>query len=185
MNKINFLSIIKLHFQTLVDQKGKWIYSDIIFHLIMPIVVGLLICIFDGTMTTQIAAIFVNFGAITTALLMSAVVMIYGQKQKVKEKIKESKNNEKNSDKNEDLIILEMDNILYRQLCHNISYAILGSALIVLLSVAISFFTTNIEIMSYKLFFLYILSFFCYAIFISTIITFFMIIKRFSAVIDD
>ena len=59
-------------------------------------------------MKTSIASVFVNFGAITTALLMSAVIMIYDQKQKTVFKISDI---EENNKPRSNLIILNNNNI--------------------------------------------------------------------------
>lgn len=194
MNKFNFLRIIKNHFCTLCDQSGNYLLGDWIFHLVLPIIISLAICFFDGPMATSIAGVLVNFGAITTALLMSAVLMVYDQKQKVKEKIiklEQEISTPSNSDGsgNSDVLRdhlsdLEIDRALYGQLCSNISYAILSSAIVVIFSVAISFFTSPVIPFSIKAWVYYGLSALCYFVFISTIITFLMIIKRFSAVLE-
>lgn len=191
MNKINFIHIIRGHFGTLKDQKGNLIWGDIIVHMLLPIIVAELICYYDGPMQPQTASILVNFGAITTALLMSAIVMIYDQKQKIKARLvnlqKETQSGYRNvaSRYAESEPQLQIELCLYDQLCKNISYAILSSIMIVILSVAISFFTKPLVPYSVKIITLYSLSFFCYIFFISTVITFLMIIKRFSSIVGD
>lgn len=83
MNKINVMSVIKKHYTTMSDQRGNILLEDIAIHFIIPLTLSLIICFTYGIMKTSIASVFVNFGAITTALLMSAVIMIYDQKQKL------------------------------------------------------------------------------------------------------
>ncbi|OQP24091.1 hypothetical protein B2H99_16920, partial [Morganella morganii] len=88
---------------------------------------SLLICLFFKVMPTSVVGILVNFGSITTALLMSAVVMVYDQKSKIIEK----KEKEIIEDKKETY----SKNIeLYNELCQNICFAILTSIMIVILS---------------------------------------------------
>ncbi|HHB6684009.1 TPA: hypothetical protein ACN771_004788, partial [Enterobacter hormaechei] len=108
------------------------------FHLIFPIIASGTICFLFKVMPSSVVGIMVNFGAITTALLMSAVVMVYDQKSKLIDK----KDNETIADK----ITSYLKHInLYKELCHNICYAILTSILIVILSAVISFYDSKIN----------------------------------------
>jgi len=119
----------------------------------------------------------VNFGSITTALLMSAVVMVYDQKSKIIER--------RDNEIVEDKIKTYNKNIaLYKELCQNICFAILTSIMIVILSAILSFYEIKITSFIYTIFFISI-SFFCYTLFISTMITFLMILKRFSIILDN
>ncbi|MGE1966822.1 hypothetical protein ACME8X_26810 (plasmid) [Klebsiella pneumoniae] len=137
---------------------------------------------FQGNAYTCVG-IMVNFGSITTALLMSAVVMVYDQKSKIIEKREREK--EKGENSVEDKIKTYTKNIsLYKELCRNICFAILTSIIIVILSAILSFYDTSIKGFIYMSFFT-LLSFFCYAFFISTMITFLMILKRFSIILDN
>ncbi len=178
MNKINFIGIIRSHFSTLKDDgDSKFSKPDICTHVLFPAAVSLVICYTSGIMKPGVTSILVNFGAITTALLMSAVIMVYDQKSKIKEKNADEKDNSKK--------VLNNTRIrLYTELCHNTCYAILTSIAIVVLSVALSFFDEKAVTTDAKIYVFYFLSFLCYFLFISTIITFLMIIKRFSVVLD-
>ncbi|MCD3051976.1 hypothetical protein GFJ82_23180, partial [Salmonella enterica subsp. enterica serovar Enteritidis] len=82
--------------------------------------VSFVLCWTYGIMKPAIASVFVNFGAITTALLMSAVIMIYEQKQKTITKISDIIEGNKSRDK---LISLNTNKTIYEQLCHNFAYA--------------------------------------------------------------
>ncbi|MCD3016445.1 hypothetical protein GFJ84_23275, partial [Salmonella enterica subsp. enterica serovar Enteritidis] len=81
------------------------------------ILVSFVLCWTYGIMKPAIASVFVNFGAITTALLMSAVIMIYEQKQKTITKISDIIEGNKSRDK---LISLNTNKTIYEQLCHNV-----------------------------------------------------------------
>lgn len=91
-------------------------------------------------MRQSLASVFVNFGAITTALLMSAVIMIFEQKESVKSKLESIEEKEKqtslSSDSvsrlNQSRVLLENNKLIYSQLCSNISFSILTSVLLVL-----------------------------------------------------
>ena len=184
MNKINIWQVLLKHYKTMSDQKGNTLAQDIFIHFFLPAITSILVCFFYGTMKPSIAAIFVNFGAITTALLMSAVIMIYDQKQKTAFKITDIIENNKSKT---NLPILEINRTVYAQLCHNVAYAILTSVILVISSVIISFFPDDTYSLE-KIYFAiptYILSFIAYSSFFTTVITFLMVIKRFSSILDN
>lgn len=184
MNKINIWQVLLKHYKTMSDQRGVTLRQDIFIHFWLPAIISFIVCYFYGTMRPSIAAIFVNFGAITTALLMSAVIMIYDQKQKTVFKITEIREGNTSTT---NLPALETNKIVYDQLCHNVAYAILTSVILVITSVMISFFPDDITSLR-KLHFsipVYVLSYIAYAAFFTTVITFLMVIKRFSSILDN
>ncbi|EOV9702692.1 hypothetical protein ACN5L6_001649 [Cronobacter dublinensis] len=183
MNKINILQVIFKHYKTLSDGRGTILIVDIIIHFISPTLISVILCLTYGIMKASIASVFVNFGAITTALLMSAVIMIYDQKQKTTFKIADILENQK---ERSHLVTLENNKTVYTQLCHNVSYAILTSVILVIASVIISFFPDgNLLNKWYFHYPSYIVSFIAYTAFFATVITFLMVIKRFSSVLDS
>ncbi|RAZ13947.1 hypothetical protein DP201_24875, partial [Enterobacter hormaechei subsp. xiangfangensis] len=96
MNKINIFFLIKNHISSFKNEVSDSLSkSDIFFHLIFPIIASGTICFLFKVMPSSVVGIMVNFGAITTALLMSAVVMVYDQKSKLIDK----KDNETIADK--------------------------------------------------------------------------------------
>lgn len=184
MNKINILSVIIKHYKTMSDQRGTILIGDITVHFIVPLVLSFILCWTYGVMKPAIASVFVNFGAITTALLMSAVIMIYDQKQKTISKITDIIEGNKSRD---NLISLNNNKTIYEQLCHNVAYAILTAIILVIFSVVIYFLPDN-ELDLMKWYFratAYIVSFLAYASFLITVITFLMVIKRFSTILDN
>lgn len=190
MSKINVSIVVVKHYKTLSDQSGRILIADIVTHVILPVLISLVVCYFYGELSQSLASVFVNFGAITTALLMSAVIMIFDQKQKIQSKIKDIDKKIKDGvgdvDSGADKITLATNKTLYEQLCHNISYAILSSVVLVVCSVVVSFFPTSGPVTSLFLFkfFYYVMSFLAYVSFISTVVTFLMVIKRFSSILD-
>ncbi|MBD8456835.1 MULTISPECIES: hypothetical protein [Enterobacter cloacae complex] len=184
MNKINIWQVLLKHYKTMSDQQGSTLYLDVFIHYIIPTIISAIICLLYGTMKPSIAALFVNFGAITTALLMSAVIMIYDQKQKTIFKIADIKDNKKPTT---NLSGLEINKTVYEQLCHNVAYAILTSIILVIASVVISFFPDKQETLNIWYFSVpaYLLSYVAYTAFFTTIITFLMVIKRFSSILDN
>lgn len=184
MNKINIWQVLAKHYKTLSNQRGRALKQDIFIHFFLPAIIAMIICFVYGIMKASIATIFVNFGAITTALLMSAVIMIYNQKQKNSNKIADIRENDKPAT---NLTALETNKIVYEQLCHNVAYAILTSVILVIASVIISFFPDDIKSLAklYVAIPAYVLSFIAYVAFFTTVITFLMVIKRFSTILDN
>lgn len=178
MNKINIFGLIKNHIASLKEDGATSLSkTDIGLHFIFPLIASVLVCLFFKVMPTSVVGIMVNFGSITTALLMSAVVMVYDQKSKIIEK----RDKETVIDKK---TTFTKNIALYKELCQNICFAILTSIIIVILSAILSFYDVKITTSIYIGFFI-IVSFLCYALFISTMITFLMILKRFSIILDN
>lgn len=184
MNKINIWQVLLKHYRTMTDQRGVTLWQDIFIHFFLPGIISVVVCILYGTMRPSISAVFVNFGAITTALLMSAVIMIYDQKQKTIFKISDIIENKKPTT---NLPALETNRKVYEQLCHNVAYAILTSVILVIASVIISFFPEKKETLELLYFSVpaFMLSFIAYTAFFTTVITFLMVIKRFSFILDN
>lgn len=178
MNKINVFWLIKNHISSLKDDGStKLSFIDLTLHFLFPIAASGLVCFFFKVMPSSVVGIMVNFGSITTALLMSAVVMVYDQKSKIIEK----KDKETVADK----ITTYSKNIaLYKELCQNICFAILTSIIIVIFSAILSFYDSK-NPSAINFYFFITFSFICYALFISTMITFLMILKRFSIILDN
>jgi len=178
MNKINIFWIIRNHVNSLKDD-GETSLSrgDIYLHFVFPLVISFFICFYFNVMPSSVVGIMVNFGSITTALLMSAAVMVYDQKSKIIEKKEIETIEDKKATYNKNIA-------LYKELCQNICFAIFTSILIVILTVALSFYEKGMESVFYHGLFITI-SFLCYALFISTMITFLMILKRFGIILDN
>lgn len=82
MNKINIYWLIKNHIASLKEDGATSLSKpDLWLHFIFPLIASFFVCLFFKVMPTSVVGIMVNFGSITTALLMSAVVMVYDQKK--------------------------------------------------------------------------------------------------------
>lgn len=182
MNKINIVRIIRNHFNTMRNSSGKLLFSDMLIHILFPAISAIVIVIKTGIVNKDILSSLVNFGAITTALLMGAIVMIYDQKNKTLEKtLSATTDAEKRK--------LSTREDVYSQLCSNICYAILASIFIVVLSIACLFrfiaensSTSENILITFAYSAISVLIFF---FFISSVITFLMIMKRFSLVVEN
>ena len=72
MNKINIYWLIRNHVSSLkIDGETSLSRMDICLHFIFPLVAAFITCYFFKVMPTPVVGIMVNFGSITTALLMS------------------------------------------------------------------------------------------------------------------
>ena len=115
-NKINILCIVKAHFNTLKDISKKGISKlDITTFIIMPI-----------SLSFFSAYKNLNFGAIFTALLLSVIVLIYDQENRTIEKVRNNADSVGEVSQNKLLLL--------KELYHNISYAILCSLALVVLT---------------------------------------------------
>ncbi|AYH36017.1 MULTISPECIES: hypothetical protein [Pectobacterium] len=126
-NKINILCIVKAHFNTLKDIPCKKISKlDITTFVILPISLSVFSAYNDFNLNKDLDSLLVNFGAIFTALLLSVIVLIYDQENRTLEKIR---NNSKSVGE-----VSKSKLLLLKELYHNISYAILCSLALVVLT---------------------------------------------------
>lgn len=115
------MEIITGHHKTLKNSDGTVAGTDIFVFYLLPLFLSFLsiICLFD--IDKDLSSLLVNFGSIFTALLLSVLVLVYDQESKI-EQLKG----------NDGLYILKKR--LLMELYYNISYSILCSLLLVLLS---------------------------------------------------
>lgn len=126
-NKINILCIVKAHFNTLKDIPCKKISKlDITTFVILPISLSTFSAYNDFNLNKDLDSLLVNFGAIFTALLLSVIVLIYDQENRTIEKIRNNSESVGDVSKNKLLLL--------KELYHNISYAILCSLALVVLT---------------------------------------------------
>ena len=116
-SKINICEIIRGHLDTLKDD-DRYSFGDIMTFFALPILVGIAPAFFDFSIDKDVSSLLVNFGSIFTALLLSVLVLVYDQQNKLKVNgisgpITTAKNN------------------LLHQLYYNISYSILCALLLV------------------------------------------------------
>ncbi|MDM1545551.1 hypothetical protein HX037_06590 [Ignatzschineria indica] len=154
--KIDIYEILKGHVKTLSDSKNNILKRDIAFFYIFPLALGaastLLPTPSDGTIS-----LFVNFGSILTALLLSVLVLIYDRQNRLNKSTDES--------------FSQAKNILINELFFNISYSIVAS-----LSLVASCFLYSILTFHYLQAFLFFPLIVAFSV--NLFLTILMIVKR-------
>lgn len=121
-SKVNILGIISNHWSTLTDARtNKYSKADILCFTGIPFLISLLSLYFSVVVNSNTNSIFVNFGSIFTALLLSVLVLVYDQKSKI------------NEDEFASNPLLKLKSELLTQLFYNICYAILISIIMVVI----------------------------------------------------
>lgn len=126
-NKINILCIVKAHFNTLKNTGCKNMSKvDCFTFIIFPVLLSIVSACNNFNLNKDLDSLLVNFGAIFTALLLSVIVLIYDQENRTLEKVRG----------NSDVVGAVTNNklLLLKELYHNISFAILCSLVLVVLT---------------------------------------------------
>jgi heme/copper-type cytochrome/quinol oxidase subunit 2 len=119
-SKLNVWSIITGHFNTLRSASTKKVsIADIFVFFIVPILIGIALAFYGFKLTNEANSLLMNFGAIFTALLLSVLVLVYDQGQKLTPDATTKK-------------------ILLDELYDNICYSIVLSIVLVFLCIATS-----------------------------------------------
>lgn len=128
-SKINIWSIVNGHIVTLKDSSnGKVSLSDYVTFYGVPIAIAVLFSAFGIKVTESANSLLVNFGAIFTALLLSVLVLVYDQGEKLRDFNDETKDYKIRLKKN-----------LLKQLYFNICYAIVVAVILVFLCLVYTF----------------------------------------------
>lgn len=136
--KINVTEIISGHFNTLKDAStNKTSKTDIATFIAIPLLLAILSVCLDLSLNNNSISLLMNFGAIFTALLLSVLVLIYDQGEKIKTTISCEKDIQKKRNN-------EIKKNLLNQLYYNICYSIIASILLVLICL-IATFTLNLK----------------------------------------
>lgn len=117
--KVNVKDIIFGHIDTLKDEEGGVLKSDIFTFLLIPVLLSLAVLVFGFNLDKDLSSLLVNFGSIITALLLSVLVLVYDQKNKLREGKGES--------------LLQEKRELLDELYYNISFSILCAISLVIL----------------------------------------------------
>ena len=126
-SKIDIRKIISNHINSMVYVNGKRNIYDFVTFFVFPIVCAIFFCVRNWKLTNDVIGIFINLGSIFTALLLSVLVMIYDQYQKITNEMKQMKNS---SDRvYQDKLSRTKD--LIKELFANISYAVIVSVILV------------------------------------------------------
>ncbi|WP_039926346.1 hypothetical protein [Alcanivorax sp. DG881] len=129
-SKINIWSIVMGHVGTMKDaSNGKVSIWDCITFFVFPASVGLGFAILDVIVTDGANSMLVNFGAIFTALLLSVLVLVYDQGEKLGEITNEGKS-----------LQVGLKKELLEQLYYNICYSVVLSVFLVFLCLVYTFF---------------------------------------------
>ncbi len=115
--KINVCSIIKGHIKTLSNSKNRILKKDIVFFYVFPLILGASSILLTPP-TEATVSLFVNFGSILTALLLSVLVLIYDRQNRL--------------NKTPDESFSKAKNILIQELFFNISYSVIVSLSLVI-----------------------------------------------------
>jgi high-affinity Fe2+/Pb2+ permease len=164
LSKINILSIVVDHFNTLTNNKSGKIYiPDLIVFFCAPLVISGLLLFKGSVISNQLANVLVTSFSIFAALLFNLLLLVFDIADKYKPKNRSD----------EDLIDLESKNFkkVLREIYINVSFCILVSILSIIL--LIGFFIDY----NAKLFLLF-LSFIVYFLVFVFLLTLFMILKR-------
>lgn len=121
-SKINIWSIVTGHIMTLRDSSsGKVSFFDYVTFYGIPIVIAVSLSTLGIKVTTDANSLLVNFGAIFTALLLSVLVLVYDQGEKLRgAKIDQTQSHN-----------VELKKNLLEQLYFNICYAIVAAVVLV------------------------------------------------------
>jgi hypothetical protein len=131
--KINLSSLIREHYKTLKnDDKNRLSFVDFFTFTIIPVALCVLSIYFDLKINTEFRGALINFGAIFSALLMSVLVLVYDQENKLTErKLLVDKLKKQDIDDYVDIVNYADKKELLGQLYHNICFAIIVSLSIV------------------------------------------------------
>lgn len=83
--KINVLSIFEGHCRSLRNSDGSFSIWDFLTFLILPVLLGLVAAFVFSKVTDNTISLLVNFGSILTALLLSVLILVFDQENKINE----------------------------------------------------------------------------------------------------
>ncbi|EMJ9775481.1 hypothetical protein RGO69_002282 [Morganella morganii] len=139
-SKINIFYLIKGHINTLrLADTGKISICDIITFFVLPAIISYSIVIIGFRVNKDLISILVNFSAIITALLLSVLVLVYEQGNKLKDKTPEKRSP-----------LDEVKEKLLDAIYYNICYSILSGALLIALCFIISLTYSKFDFFLYE-----------------------------------
>ncbi|MCJ8161883.1 hypothetical protein [Acinetobacter zhairhuonensis] len=151
--KIDVLSIIEGHLFSLRNSDGSFNFFDFLTFFILPLTLSTLSVFFISKVSNDTISLLVNFGSIFTALLLSVLVLIFDQENKIDEHYEKYLIFKEELDKNPDLSKspaysyifnknldenYETKKTLLKELYFNISFSIVVSLFLVLMCLAYS-----------------------------------------------
>lgn len=173
-SKINIWSIVAGHINTLNDaSSGKVSLVDYFTFYGIPLAIAFLLSFLGIKVTSDANSLLVNFGAIFTALLLSVLVLVYDQGEKLRDVNSESKKHN-----------IELKKNLLEQLYFNICYAIVASVVLVFFCLVYTFLPSDaleISISKLKIYIdlkLYLFSPLILMVVMNLLLTILMVVKR-------
>lgn len=119
-SKVNIIEIVAGHIATLVGPSDRRSIADYVTFFLFPLIVSILGLVAGYNLNKDVVSMLVNFGAIFTALLLSVLVLVYEQENKLDAVV------------GVDPLVSAKKKLL-GQLYYNICYSIVGSVLLVAL----------------------------------------------------
>lgn len=173
-SKINIWSIVIGHINTLNDASSGRVSSlDYFTFYGIPLAIAFIFSFLGIKVTSDANALLVNFGAIFTALLLSVLVLVYDQGEKLRDINSESRKHN-----------VELKKNLLEQLYFNICYAIVASVVLVFFCLIYTFLPGDaLEISISKLMIyidlkLYLFSPLILMVVMNLLLTILMVVKR-------
>lgn len=181
-SKIDVRNIIKGHLKTFVDNSGRINKIDVFTFYIIPIIIAIIGIWFNFKLADNFTSLLINFGSIFTALLLSVLMLIYEQENKLDDK--KSLLEQQNLPNN--IPFFDIKKKILHELYDNICYCVIGSTFIVVVASVSS--TICIKPIPFGTLFEFDLnrSFFaplCVFMALNIILTIFMIVKRMHALL--
>ena len=178
-SKINVWSIVTGHIKTFRNaSSGKVSVHDYATFYIVPILIAITFSLFGIKVSNDANSLLVNFGAIFTALLLSVLVLVYDQGEKLRNIANESNKHS-----------IELKKTFLQQLYFNICYAIVTSIVLVFLCLVYTFLPDKEYIFSISEFYfeldlkLLIASPLILIVVINLLLTILMVVKRMHALL--
>ena len=159
-SKFNVGEIIFGHFKTLKDTgKNKVSIIDILSFYIFPVLVSIIGIYFCFNISKEMVSLLVNFGAIFTALLLSVLVLVYDQENKINQ--------------TDDDSLKTIKKNLLNQLYYNICYCIVISIVLVVVCLLHAVFNSIFVSIN-----IYLITPLIIMVLMNLILTILMIVKR-------
>lgn len=181
-SKINVWSIVTGHINTLVDSSKDQVkvsLTDYITFYGIPLIVAVVFSAVGIKVTTEANSLLVNFGAIFTALLLSVLVLVYDQGEKLRY-LSHNQGDRPNPNSHN----IELKKKLLEQLYFNICYAIVVSVILVFLCLIYTFLPDKACMLSFRSYSfnldlkLYLASPLILVVVMNLLLTILMVVKR-------
>ncbi|WGS86695.1 hypothetical protein [Methylomonas sp. UP202] len=131
-SKINVIEIISGHIQSLKTSAGSTLcFADFFTFYGVPIGFSITGILFDYNLSENITNIFVNFGSIFTALLLSVLVLVYDQENKLDDKKEMLERENKLNNTYDQVPFYGVKKVILNQLYYSICYCVVASMVLV------------------------------------------------------